>query len=84
MKNKEIQSLIKVDLAANQVLAVESFVECRGITAFKNSNLLKAINRSDFAAAVQEFEKWVIDQGRFREELAELRRQEIELFTKTS
>ncbi len=80
--SKEIKPLIKVDLTANQAAAVESFVECRGITAFKNSNLLKAINRSDFDTVPTEFAKWVIEQGRFSNELAELRQQEIQLFTK--
>jgi lysozyme len=80
--NKEIKPLIKVDLTTNQAAAIESFVECRGITAFKNSNLLKAINRGDFDNVPTELAKWAVEQGRVKEELTKLRQKEIELFTK--
>lgn len=79
---KLIRDLVKVDLTRSQISALESFVEDRGAAIFRNSNLLKAINRSDFDAAIAEFRKWVVDGGRHRDDLVELREKEIALFTK--
>jgi GH24 family phage-related lysozyme (muramidase) len=80
---KLIKDLVKVDLTRSQMSALESFVGDRGPAIFRNSNLLKAINRSDFDAAVLEFRKWTIDSGRQRDDLIELREKEIALFTKS-
>jgi lysozyme len=77
-----IKNLVRVDLNKNQIQALTSFIDDRGITAFKNSNLLKAINRNDFNAVPAELSKWVIESGRFDSKLQELRQQEIELFTR--
>lgn len=79
---KLIADLVKVKLTNNQIKALESFINDRGVPIFKNSSLLKAINRSDFDSAVLEFKKWTIESGRVRPELIELRNQEIDLFTK--
>jgi lysozyme len=59
-----------------------SFVDDRGTTIFKNSNLLKVINKNDFDSVPSELAKWVIENGRHRPELEQLRQQEIALFTK--
>jgi lysozyme len=77
-----LKELVKVKLTKNQKDAIESFVNDRGIEIFKNSNLLKAINRHDFDAAVSEFKRWTVDSGRVKQELIDLREQEIALFTK--
>jgi GH24 family phage-related lysozyme (muramidase) len=79
---KLIKDLVKVDLTRSQMSALESFVEDRGPAIFRNSNLLKAINRSDHDAVILEFRKWTIDSGRQRDDLVELREKEIALFTK--
>lgn len=79
---KLIKELVKVTLTDNQTAALESFVNDRGAAIFKNSSLLKAINRNDFDAAVQELKKWTLDSGRQKQELVELREKEITLFTK--
>lgn len=79
---KLIKELVKIKLTSSQTAAIESFVNDRGIAIFRNSNLLKAINRSDFDSAVDEFRKWTVDSGRQKTELAELREKEIALFTK--
>lgn len=79
---KLIRDLVKVDLTRSQTSALESFIEDRGAAIFRNSNLLKAINRNDFDAAIVEFRKWVVDSGRQRDDLVELREKEIALFTK--
>ena len=80
--NPKIKELVRIELTKNQSLALESFITDRGEEIFKNSNLLKVINRGDFDAVPSELAKWVIDNGRRRPELAELREKEITLFTK--
>lgn len=80
--NPSIKELVRTELTKNQILALESFITDRGEEIFKNSNLLKVINRNDFDAVPAELAKWVIDSGRRRPELEELRQKEIILFTK--
>ena len=80
--NPTIKELVRTELTKNQILALESFIKDRGEEIFKNSNLLKVINRGDFDAVPNELAKWVIDHGRRRPELTELREKEIALFTK--
>jgi len=80
--NPKIKELVRIELTKNQILALESFITDRGEEIFKNSNLLKVINRGDFDAVPEELAKWIVDNGRRRPELAELREKEIDLFTK--
>lgn len=80
--NPSIKELVRTELTKNQILALESFITDRGEEIFKNSNLLKVINKGDFDAVPNELAKWVIDNGRRRPELVELREKEITLFTK--
>jgi len=80
--NPTIKELVRSELTKNQILALESFISDRGEEIFKNSNLLKVINRGDFDAVPNELAKWVVDNGRRRPELAELREKEIALFAK--
>jgi lysozyme len=80
--NPVIKELVRTELTKNQILALESFVQDRGEEIFKNSNLLKVINRNDFDSVPAELAKWVVNQGRHSAELAELRQKEIILFSK--
>jgi lysozyme len=80
--NPKIKELVRTELTKNQTLALESFIKDRGEEIFKNSNLLKVINRGDFDAVPNELAKWIVDNGRRLPELVELREKEIELFTK--
>ena len=80
--NKILKDLIKVDLTKNQKLALESFILDRGEDIFKNSTLLKVINKGDLDAVPNELAKWIVDNGRRKPELIELRQKEIALFTK--
>lgn len=80
--NPTIKELVRTELTKNQILALESFIADRGEDIFKNSNLLKVINRGDFDAVPNELAKWTVDNGKRRPELAELREKEIALFTK--
>lgn len=80
--NRILKEVVRVELTKNQCLALESFIADRGEEIFKNSNLLKVINRGDFDAVPAELSKWIIDSGRVRPELELRRQKEIALFTK--
>jgi lysozyme len=83
MTTKEVvKELVKTNLTKNQTAAIESFVSDRGIEIFKNSSLLKALNRNDLAAVPAELSRWIVHNGRRDYSLVTLREQEIELFTK--
>lgn len=77
-----IKDLVRVELNKNQIAAIESFINDRGIAIFRNSTLLKAINKNDTTSAVAEFRKWILDSGRPSEDLKILREKEVALFTK--
>jgi lysozyme len=83
MTTKEVvKELVKTNLTKNQTAAIESFVSDRGIEIFKNSSLLKALNRNDLAAVPAELARWIVHNGRRDYSLVTLREQEIALFTK--
>ena len=75
-----ILPMIKVQLNDNQLAAVLSFAFNVGCNAFRDSTLLKKINKSDFIGAVAEFERWVYDNGRYVEGLKNRRHKEMDLF----
>jgi GH24 family phage-related lysozyme (muramidase) len=52
-----------------------------GEDIFKNSSLLKSLNKNDFTAATAEFNRWVVKSGRRSAELAQLRQTETDLFS---
>lgn len=58
-REKAVSSLVKVDLNPNQFSALVSFVYNLGADAFRNSKLLKFVNREEFDKAAVEFDKWV-------------------------
>ena len=80
--DQSIAELVKVELTNNQLQALESFVNDRGLDTFKNSTLLKVINRNEFDQVPSELRKWVVNNGRKLNELVDLREQEVALFTK--
>lgn len=79
---KIVKDLVKVTLTESQKAAIVSFIDDRGQTIFKNSNLLKVINKNDFESVPIELAKWVVENGRHSPELELLRQKEIALFTK--
>lgn len=79
---QQIKELVRVDLTNSQLEALESFVESQGIAIFRNSSLLKAINKNDTQAVITEFRRWVLQSGKPSIELTEAREKEIALFTK--
>lgn len=80
--NPLIKELVRTELTKNQTLALESFIKDRGEEIFKNSNLLKVINKGDFESVPSELAKWTVENGRRRPDLELLRQKEITLFTK--
>ena len=80
--HQSITELVKVKLTNNQLQALESFINDRGLEIFKNSTLLKVINRNEFDQVPNELRKWSVSNGRKSIELADLREQEIALFAK--
>lgn len=53
-----INQLVKVDINQSQFDALASFIFNVGVTAFRNSTLLKKLNAGDFEAAKKEFSRW--------------------------
>lgn len=80
--HQSITELVKVKLTNNQLQALESFINDRGLEIFKNSTLLKVINRNELDQVPSELRKWTVSDGRKSIELANLREQEIALFSK--
>ena len=81
MSSKQIiKDLVKVALTKNQQTALESFIDSMGEDVFKNSTLLKVINRNEFELASTELARWNIQSGKRSVELSALRQQEIDLF----
>lgn len=79
-----IKELVKTKLNKNQTQAIELFVEHMGIDVFKNSTLLKVLNRNELELVPQELARWIRINGRFSAEMVDQRQLEIDLFTKTS
>ena len=56
---KAVDDLVRVDITDNQFGALVSFCYNVGITAFKNSTLLKKVNAKDFDAVPPELMRWI-------------------------
>lgn len=76
----QVMSLVHVPLNENQFSALCSFVYNLGPTQFRNSTLLRKLNRKDYAGAATEFDKWVFDNGQRLNGLVIRRKMEKELF----
>lgn len=79
---KAIKDLVRVELNKNQVQALTSFIDDRGVSVFKNSTLLKVLNKNEFELVPQELARWIRINGKVSEEMVEQRQTEIDLFTK--
>lgn len=78
-----VQENVKVPLTQNQFDALVSFTYNVGISAFKNSTLLKKLNRGDYAGAQAEFGRWVYgDNNKKLPALVKRRKTEADLFGK--
>lgn len=77
---KAVNSLVKVTLNQNQYDALVSFVFNVGYGNFRISTMLKLINQDNLSAAAEQFDKWVLSNGRKIRGLVIRRRLEKELF----
>ena len=71
---------VKVPLSENQKVALASFIFNVGPTAFKDSTLLKKLNKKDIKGAADEFDRWILDNGVVQKGLIIRRKEEKELF----
>lgn len=75
-----INQLVKVPLTQSAYDALCDFVYNVGITAFKNSTLLKKLDIKDYSGAALEFIRWKYDNGKVVEGLLKRRQREQEMF----
>ncbi|WP_336982589.1 lysozyme [Acinetobacter modestus] len=73
---------VKVNLNQNQFDALASFVYNVGETAFVKSTMLTLINQNSWTSAASQFDRWVFDNGKRIEGLANRRTKEKALFQK--
>ncbi len=77
-----VSRLVKVELTDNQFSALVSLVFNIGETAFKDSTLLKELNKKNYTEAQSQFGKWVYDNKKKVQGLVNRRAQEAALFGK--
>lgn len=75
-----VNKFVIVDLTQNQFDALVSFAYNIGRTSFENSTLLKLLNRGEYEAAAEQFEKWNKSGGRVLSGLTKRRFDEQKLF----
>lgn len=61
--NAAVQAMVTVDLAPHQEAALTSFAYNEGITALRNSTLMRDFNAGNTDAAAAQFMQWVISDG---------------------
>jgi lysozyme len=75
-----IHKYVKVPLNQNQYDALCSFVYNLGATNFKNSTLLKKLNKKDYNGAAHELLRWDKQKGKVLRGLTKRRQLEKDLF----
>lgn len=75
-----VDDAVNVLLTTNQRAALISLVYNIGVTAWRNSTILKKINARDFPAAANEFSRWIYDNGVVSQILVGRRERERSLF----
>lgn len=78
--DKAVKALVNVPLNHNQRSALVSFVYNIGTTQFRNSTLLRKLNKGDYQGASKEFLRWTYDNGKFIQGLKNRRRAELKRF----
>jgi len=79
---RAVEEAVKVPLSDNQFAAFVSFTYNVGIGAFRESSLLKKLNRQDYEAVPFELAKWVHAGGKKLEGLGNRRATEAGLWVK--
>src|SRR6476661_4935643 len=59
-----VENAVKVELTDNQYAALVSFCYNIGITAFRNSTLVRKLNTGDYASVPIELMKWTKSKGK--------------------
>ena len=77
---KGVSSYVKVSLNQNQFDALVSFSYNVGLGAFKNSTLLRYLNKRDYSGASKELLKWNKSNGKVLNGLVKRRAEERKLF----
>jgi lysozyme len=75
-----VNDAVHVPLSQNQFDALVSFVFNVGIGAFRDSTLLKVVNRQQFSEVPAELLRWVRSGGKVIKGLGNRRKKEIELW----
>ena len=75
-----IKKLVKIELNQNQFDALVSFVFNIGLGAFKNSTMLKFLNKNHLPLAAGQFDRWIFANGKKINGLIKRRKAEKELF----
>ena len=77
-----LKKYVKVPLTQNQYDALASFVYNLGETNFKNSTLLKMLNKGDYQGAADQLPRWNKQKGKVLKGLTIRRQKEQTLFKK--
>jgi len=80
---KAIDQYVDVKLTPEQRAALTSFVFNVGAGNFRNSTLLKKLNKGDYKGAAKEFHRWKYDNGKELAGLVKRRKEEAELFSRS-
>lgn len=75
-----VKNSVKVPLTQNQFDALVSLTYNIGITAFRNSTLLKKLNAGDYSGAAAQFARWNQSQGEVLAVLSRRRADEQQIF----
>jgi lysozyme len=75
-----VNRYVKVRLNQNQFDALVSFTFNVGEGAFKNSTLLRKLNKGDYQGAAEQFPRWNKQKGKVLKGLTRRRAHEMELF----
>lgn len=78
--SKAVNDGVAVDLSQNQYDALVSFVFNTGITAFRNSTLLKVLNSGDYLKVPTQLIRWVFANHKVVNGLVNRRTKEIALW----
>jgi lysozyme len=77
---KQIEELVTVQLNPRQLGSLTSFAFNVGLNAFKESTLLKRLNRKDYEKVESEWKRWNKIDGKPSAGLDRRRKAELELF----
>lgn len=76
----DVLSVLRVNPNQKQLDAMVSLAYNIGITAFKNSTLVKVFNTGDMESTAKQFLRWIYAKGKIYRGLQRRRRTEMELF----